>query len=80
VVELVSEAERESQIIQGEADAQRNQIFAQAFGRDPEFFEFYRSMTAYQRSLRPGNSTMVLSPDNEFFNYLKSDQGQAASQ
>ena len=80
VVELVSEAERESQIIQGQADAERNQIFAQAFGRDPEFFEFYRSMTAYQRSLTPGNSTMVLSPDNEFFNFLTSDSGRPASQ
>lgn len=77
VIELVSDAEREAQIIQGEADARRNEIFASAFGRDPEFFEFYRSMTAYQRSLTPGNSTMVLSPDNEFFNYLKSDQGGA---
>ncbi len=79
VVELVSEAERESQIIQGEADAERNQIFAQAFGRDHEFFEFYRSMTAYQRSLTPGNSTMVLSPNSAFFNYLKSDTGSAAA-
>jgi membrane protease subunit HflC len=77
VIELVSEAQRESQIIQGEADAERNGIFASAFGRDPEFFEFYRSMTAYQRSLTPGNSTMVMSPENEFFNYLKSDQGRA---
>ncbi len=73
VVELVSDAARQSQIIQGEADAERNRIFAEAFGADPEFFEFYRSMTAYQRSLRPGNSTMVLSPDNEFFDYLKAD-------
>ena len=80
VIELVSDAERQSQIIQGEADARRNAIFADSFGADPEFFEFYRSMTAYQRSLTPGNSTMVLSPDNEFFNYLKSDQGSAASQ
>jgi membrane protease subunit HflC len=80
VIELVSEAERESQIVQGEADARRNEIFANAFGADPEFFEFYRSMTAYQRSLTPGNSTMVLSPDNEFFNYLKSDQGRAANE
>lgn len=77
VIELVSDAERQSQIIQGEADARRNEIFAEAFGADPEFFEFYRSMTAYQRSLRPGNSTMVLSPDSDFFNYLKSDQGAA---
>ncbi len=77
VIELVSDAERQSQIARGEADALRNSIFAESFGADPEFFEFYRSMTAYQRSLRPGNSTMVLSPDSEFFNYLKSDQGAA---
>jgi len=75
VVELVSDATRQAEITRGEADAERNAIFADSFGADPEFFEFYRSMTAYARSLRPGNSTMVLSPDNEFFNYLKSDQG-----
>lgn len=80
VVELVSEATRDARIIEGEADAARNRIFAEAFGADPEFFEFYRSMTAYERSLTPGNSTLVLSPDNEFFNYLKSDQGSAASE
>ncbi len=80
VVELVSEATRDARIIEGEADAERNRIFADAFGADPEFFEFYRSMTAYQRSLTPGNSTMVLSPDNEFFNYLKSDTGASATE
>ena len=77
VVELVSEATRQAEITRGEADAERNAIFAEAFGSDPEFFEFYRSMTAYSRSLQAGNSTMVLSPDNEFFNYLKSDTGAA---
>ncbi len=75
VVELVSEATRQSEIIRGEADAERNAIFAGAFGADPEFFEFYRSLTAYQRSLQGQNSTMVLSPDSEFFNYLKSPTG-----
>ena len=75
VIELVSDAERESQIIQGEADAQRNEIFAGAFGADPEFFNFYRSMTAYQRALTSGNSSMVMSPDSDFFNYLKSADG-----
>ncbi len=74
VVELVSDANRQSEIIRGEADAERNNIFASAFSRDPEFFEFYRSMTAYQRSLQGGNSTLVLSPDSDFFNYLKSDE------
>jgi len=74
-VELVSEAEREAEVIRGEADAERNAIFAEAYGRDPEFFEFYRSLTAYARSMQDGNSSMVLSPDSEFFNYLKSSTG-----
>lgn len=77
VVELVSDAQRQAEITRGEADAERNAIFAESFGANPEFFDFYRSMTAYARSLQPGNSTMVLSPDNEFFNYLKSDTGAA---
>jgi membrane protease subunit HflC len=77
VVELVSDANREAEIIRGEADAERNAIFADAFGKDPEFFEFYRSLSAYERALQGGNSSMVLSPDSEFFNYLKSPTGQA---
>lgn len=72
-VELTSEAGKESEIIRGEADAERNKIFAQAFGADPEFFEFYRSMTAYERALQGSNSTMVISPDSEFFEFLKGD-------
>ena len=75
VVELTSDATREAEIIRGQADAERNAIFAQAFGADPEFFEFYRSLTAYERSLRGQNSSMVLSPDSEFFNYLRSPEG-----
>ena len=78
VVELVSESQRSAEITRGEADAERNRIFADSFGADPEFFEFYRSMTAYRRALQGGNSRMILSPDNEFFNYLKSDQGAAS--
>ncbi|MGC6528505.1 MAG: protease modulator HflC [Paracoccaceae bacterium] len=76
-VEIVSEAKRESEIIRGEADAERNAIFAQAFGADPEFFEFYRSLTAYRNSLKGQNSTMVMSPNSEFFNYLKSNEGES---
>ncbi|MCJ8333400.1 MAG: protease modulator HflC [Epibacterium sp.] len=74
-VELVSEAEREAEVIRGEADAERNRIFAEAYGADPEFFEFYRSLSAYSKSLQEGNSSMVLSPDSEFFNYLKFSGG-----
>lgn len=79
VTELVSDANRQAEIIRGEADAERNAIFAQAFGADPEFFEFYRSLTAYQRALQAGNSTLVLSPDNEFFNYLRDDNPSGVS-
>lgn len=79
-VELVSEAEREAEVIRGEADAERNAIFAEAYGADPEFFEFYRSLNAYANSLLAGNSSLVLSPDNEFFNYLKSSGGKSAAQ
>lgn len=74
-VEIVSEAQRESEIIRGLADAKRNAIFAQAYGSDPEFFEFYRSLSAYRNSLKGQNSTMVMSPDSEFFNYLRSNVG-----
>ncbi len=76
VVELVSEATRDSEIIRGEADAERNRVFAEAFGQDEEFFEFYRSLTAYTRSLQGENSTLVITPDSEFFNYLDNSRGR----
>lgn len=72
-IELVSEAQKNAEIARGEADAERNAIFAEAFGRDPEFFAFYRSLTAYEKALRGENSTLVISPDSEFFDYLKTD-------
>ncbi|WIY23561.1 protease modulator HflC [Parasedimentitalea psychrophila] len=78
-VELVSEAEREAEIIRGQADARRNAIFAEAYGKDIAFFEFYRTLAAYRASMLEGNSSMVLSPDSEFFNYLKSSTGPAAN-
>ncbi|WP_420003401.1 protease modulator HflC [Arenibacterium sp. LLYu02] len=78
-VELVSDAEREAEVIRGEADAERNRIFAEAYGADPEFFEFYRSLNAYAKSLQGGNSSLVLSPDSEFFTYLKSSEGRGAA-
>ncbi|MBB4659157.1 protease modulator HflC [Parvularcula dongshanensis] len=77
VVTILAEAEEEAQSIRGEADGQRNAIFAQAYNRDPEFFAFYRSLNAYQRSLRSGD-TVVLSPDSEFFRYFEQDGGRPA--
>lgn len=79
VVETVSEAQKQSDIIRGEADARRNAIFAEAFGENPEFFAFYRSLSAYEASLKGENSTLVISPESEFFDYLKSDEGRAAA-
>jgi membrane protease subunit HflC len=73
VVELTSDARRQAEVIRGEADAERNAILAEAFGRDPEFFSFIRSLTAYEASLRGENSSIVMQPDSEFFNYLRSE-------
>jgi len=78
VVETLSEAEREAQITRGEADAEASAIFAAAYGADPEFFNFYRSMQAYETSLQGSNSTMVLTPDAAFFDYLYSSTGSGA--
>lgn len=72
-VEIVSEARRKAEVIRGEGDAERNRIFAEAFNRDPEFFEFYRSMQSYRTALRDSGTTLVLSPDSEFFQFFKSD-------
>lgn len=79
VVELVSDANRQAEITRGEADAERNRIYAEAFGQDAEFFEFYRSLIAYNRALQGENSTLVLTPDSEFFDYLGSPNGRPAA-
>jgi membrane protease subunit HflC len=78
VVETVAAAQRDAEILQGEGDAQRNAIFAGAFGANPEFFNFYRSMQAYRDSLANSGTTLVLSPDSEFFRYFQSDGGTMA--
>lgn len=70
VVETVSEAQRDAEIIRGEADAERNAIFAEAYGADEDFFRFYRSLTAYENALKGNNSTLVITPDSEFFEFL----------
>lgn len=79
VVETLSEAEREAQVVRGEADAQRNGVFAEAFGADPEFFAFYRSLQAYESALQGNNSSMVMTPNSQFFDYLKSDTPEAGA-
>jgi len=70
VTVLLAEAQKLSEITRGEGDAEKNRIFAEAFSRDPDFFAFYRSMNAYQASLKGDNTTVILSPDSEFFRYF----------
>jgi membrane protease subunit HflC len=75
VVEIVADARRESEILRGEGEAERNAVFADAFNRDPAFFEFYRSMAAYTTALDGTGTTMLLSPDSEFFRFFGNAQG-----
>ncbi|MDE1158332.1 MAG: protease modulator HflC [Neorhizobium sp.] len=79
VVEFVSEAQKDSEILRGQGDAERNRIFAEAFQRDPAFFEFYRSMRAYVSALGDHSTTMVLSPDSQFFKFFNSASGAPAA-
>jgi membrane protease subunit HflC len=67
---IVAEAEQKAQVLEGEGDAERNRIFAAAYGKDAEFFAFYRSLLAYENSIKAG-TPFVLSPDSEFFKYMR---------
>ena len=67
---IVAEAQQHSDEIRGAGEAERNKVFADAFGKDPEFFSFYRSMQAYEASIKPGDTRMVLSPDSPFFRFF----------
>ncbi len=68
---IIAEAQRQSQILRGQGEGERNRILGEAYGKDPEFFDFYRSMEAYGEALGDG-TTMVLSPDSEFFRFFGS--------
>lgn len=70
-VEILSAARRDAEILRGEGDGQRSQIFADAYNRDADFFDFYRSMQSYRAALGPNGTTMVLSPDTEFFRFFQ---------
>ena len=80
MIELESDAERLARIAEGEADAERNGIFASAYGQNAEFFQFYRSLEAYGKAIGNGNARLVLSPDHEFFDYLRNENGTSADQ
>ena len=70
VTVLLANAKKQSEIMKGEGDGQRNKIFAQAFGKDPEFFAFYRAMQAYENALIGGDTSLILSPDSDFFKFF----------
>ena len=79
VVVLRGNAQRQADQTRGEGDAERNRIFAEAYGKDPDFFAFYRSMQAYETGLKSGETRMVLSPRSDFFRFFGSPNGQAAT-
>ena len=70
VTVLLANANKQSQIFKGEGDGQRNKIFADAYGKDPEFFGFYRAMQAYETALIGGDTSLILSPDSDFFKFF----------
>ena len=70
VTVILANARKQSEIMKGEGDGQRNKIFANAFGRDPEFFSFYRAMQAYEKALIGGDTSLILSPDSDFFKFF----------
>jgi len=74
--EIKATAEEESQKLRGAADGERNAVFAAAYNQDPEFFAFYRSLLAYEEALQKGDTTILLSPDSEFFRYFNNLQGR----
>jgi modulator of FtsH protease HflC len=77
VTVLTAEASSQSEQIRGQGDAERNRIFAEAYGQDPDFFGFYRSMQAYERSMQRGDTHLVLRPDSDFFRYFVDPSGKA---
>ncbi len=70
VTVILANANKESEIMRGEGDGKRNKIFADAFGRDPQFFSFYRAMQSYEKALIGGDTSMILSPDSDFFKFF----------
>lgn len=77
VTVLIADAQSAGEKIRGEGDSQRNKIFADAFNQDPDFFSFYRSMQAYETSLRPNDTRLLLKPDTNFFRYFNDPTGKA---
>jgi membrane protease subunit HflC len=76
---IVAEAQRRSDEVRGQGEGERNRVFAEGFGKDPEFFAFYRSMQAYEASIKAGDTRLVLSPDSQFFRFFNDPNGRPES-
>jgi membrane protease subunit HflC len=77
VIVLKAEAQQKADQIKGEGDAERNRVFAEAFGKDPDFFSFYRSMQAYETAFKPNETRFLVSPRSDFFRFFSSSKGAA---
>ena len=78
VTVLLAQANSQAETVRGQGDATRNRIFAEAYGQDPDFFAFYRSMQAYERSMQRSDTHLVLRPDSDFFRYFGDSQGKSS--
>ena len=77
---LLAEANSQAENIRGQGDAERNRIFADAYGKDADFFSFYRTMQAYERSMQHSDTHLVLRPDTDFFRFFNDPTGKTAPQ
>ena len=75
---LLAEANSQSETLRGQGDAERNRIFADAYGKDADFFSFYRTMQAYERSMQRGDTHLVLRPEGDFFRYFGDPTGKSS--
>jgi modulator of FtsH protease HflC len=76
VTVTIADANSQAETIRGQGDAESNAIYAQAYGQDPSFFAFYRSMSAYEKSMQKGNTNLVLGPDSDFFRFFGNPSGK----
>jgi membrane protease subunit HflC len=75
---LGAQAESQANLVRGEGDAQASKIYAEVYGRDPEFYSFYRSLEAYRETFKRGNDMLVIKPDDAFFKYFRRSQASGA--
>lgn len=80
VIEITSQATRDGDIVRGQGDQQASRIYGEAYAKDPQFFDFYRSMNAYKSALGSPGTTLVLSPTSDFFRFFEDPEGPAGSQ